>query len=119
MLKFIGNLLWFIFVGFWISILNVLLGLVLCITVIFLPFGIGMVKLASVYVLPFGKKYKRNFKSHFFGNLIYDLLGWINALIFFVLGTIFFVTIIGIPFGKKCYSLALTSFCPYGLDITD
>ncbi len=117
MLKFIGNFLWFILIGLWIALINVFLGLLLCVTVVFLPFGIAMVKLASVYVLPFGVKYKRNFKSRAFSNIIYDIIGWINALIFLILGTVFFVTIIGIPFGKKCYSLSLTSLCPYGLDI--
>ena len=119
MLKFIGNLFWFILIGFWVAIFNVIVGLLLCVTVVFLPFGIAMVKLASVYVMPFGVKYQRNFTSHIYANLIYDLLGWINALLFFILGTVMFISIIGIPFGIKCYSLSLTSLCPYGLDIIE
>lgn len=119
MKKFIGNFLWFLLIGFWTALINVILGLILCVTVVLLPFGIAMVKLSSVFVLPFGVKYQKNFKAHPIANVFYDILGWINALLFFIIGTVMFATIIGIPFGKKCYSLSLIALCPYGLDIID
>lgn len=51
----IGNVLWFILVGLWMAIAHVLTGLLLCITIIGIPLGVGNFKLAAVAVAPLGK----------------------------------------------------------------
>jgi uncharacterized membrane protein YccF (DUF307 family) len=51
----IGNVIWFIFAGLWIAIAHILLGLLLCLTIIGIPLGLGNFKLAVVAIAPLGK----------------------------------------------------------------
>jgi uncharacterized membrane protein YccF (DUF307 family) len=52
----IGNVIWFILVGLWMAIAHVVLGIVLCLTVIGIPLGLGNFKLAAVAIAPLGKE---------------------------------------------------------------
>jgi uncharacterized membrane protein YccF (DUF307 family) len=52
----IGNIIWFIFIGLWMAIAHLLLGLVLCLTIIGIPLGLGNFKLAAVAIAPLGKE---------------------------------------------------------------
>ena len=52
----IGNVLWFLLVGFWMAIAHLLLGLLLCLTVVGIPLGLGNFKLAAVALAPLGKE---------------------------------------------------------------
>lgn len=51
----IGNIIWFIFAGLWLAIGQAIAGVVLCITIIGIPFGIAMFKLARLSINPLGK----------------------------------------------------------------
>ncbi len=53
-MNFIGNLIWLFLGGIIAAILWALTGLVLCITVIGIPFGIQHFKLAQLGLIPFG-----------------------------------------------------------------
>jgi uncharacterized membrane protein YccF (DUF307 family) len=52
----IGNVIWFILVGLWMAIAHLVLGLLLCLTIIGIPLGIGNFKLAAVAIAPLGKE---------------------------------------------------------------
>jgi len=52
----IGNVIWFVLVGLWMAIAHVVAGLLLCLTIIGIPLGIGNLKLAAVAVAPLGKE---------------------------------------------------------------
>ena len=52
----VGNLLWFLLAGVWIAIAHVVLGLVLCLTIVGIPLGLGNFKLAAVAIAPLGKE---------------------------------------------------------------
>lgn len=52
----IGNVLWFLLVGLWMAIAHLILGLVLCLTVVGIPLGLGNFKLAAVAIAPLGKE---------------------------------------------------------------
>ena len=56
----IGNIIWFILAGFWLAIANVVYGILCCITIIGIPFGLQCFKLASASLLPIGKKVVSN-----------------------------------------------------------
>lgn len=55
------NIIWFIFGGLWAWICHVFFGLLLCITIIGIPWGKQHFKLAKLSVAPFGKKIDLNF----------------------------------------------------------
>ena len=49
------------------------------------------------------------------GNLIWFVFtGLVTAILWFVLGLIWCITIIGIPFGRQCFKLAHLSLWPFG-----
>jgi uncharacterized membrane protein YccF (DUF307 family) len=52
----LGNLLWFVFAGWWLALLHVVAGIAYCMTVIGIPFGIALFKLAVVGLFPLGKR---------------------------------------------------------------
>jgi uncharacterized membrane protein YccF (DUF307 family) len=52
----IGNVIWFVVAGVWIAIEHVLVGLLLCVTIIGIPFGIASFKLAGLALFPLGKQ---------------------------------------------------------------
>lgn len=50
------NLLWLIFGGLWACLVHVFFGLLLCITIIGIPFGKQHFKMAGLSLAPFGKE---------------------------------------------------------------
>jgi uncharacterized membrane protein YccF (DUF307 family) len=52
----VGNVLWFILIGLWMALAHVSLGIVLCLTIIGIPLGVGNFKLALVALAPLGKE---------------------------------------------------------------
>lgn len=52
----IGNILWLIFLGWELALGHLIIGLLLCITVVGIPFGLQHFKLAQVALVPFGSK---------------------------------------------------------------
>lgn len=55
-MKTLGNIIWFIFIGLWSAIYFCFVGLILCITIIGIPFGKQCFKLAVLSLIPFGAK---------------------------------------------------------------
>ena len=54
-LGLLGNIVWFIFGGFWLALGHVMSALLCFITIIGIPFGIQHLKLAGVALAPIGK----------------------------------------------------------------
>ncbi len=54
-LSAVGNILWFVLVGWWLALEHLFLGCLLCLTIIGIPLGIGAFKMASAALVPFGK----------------------------------------------------------------
>ena len=54
-LSIIMNILWILLGGIWISLSHLVFGIVLCITIIGIPFGKQHFKLAALALAPFGK----------------------------------------------------------------
>lgn len=54
------NIIWILIGGIWICLSHLFFGLVLCITIIGIPFGLQHFKLAGLALAPFGKDYIPN-----------------------------------------------------------
>ena len=52
----LANLLWFLLAGIWLAVFHVVTGIVQCVTIIGIPFGLAHFKLASVSLAPLGKR---------------------------------------------------------------
>lgn len=52
---------------------------------------------------------------NFLGNLIWLIFGgFLSALGYFVMGFVFCITIIGIPFGIQCFKIGIFTLMPFG-----
>ena len=58
--SFLLNIIWIIFGGLELAISNALIGLLLCITIIGIPFGKQFFKIAKVALTPFGAEIERD-----------------------------------------------------------
>jgi uncharacterized membrane protein YccF (DUF307 family) len=111
--------------GGFVSFLGYLaVGLLLCITLIGIPWGLQAFKLASFVLWPFGRDSREvwpgqsNDVANMLGNIIWLLLGGIGIVItHLILGLVLCVTIIGIPFGIQHFKFARLAFLPFGRTI--
>lgn len=114
----LGNILWFILGGFIVAALYFIFGLLCCITIIGIPFGIQLIKIAGVAVCPFGRDVEIMQDSGCLNvgfNVLWAASGWWQiAVIHLVFAAIFAVTIIGIPFAKAHWRLMKMSLLPFG-----
>jgi uncharacterized membrane protein YccF (DUF307 family) len=55
-LSVIGNILWFVLAGWWLALEHLLVGALLCLTIIGIPLGVGSFKMASAALTPFGRE---------------------------------------------------------------
>jgi uncharacterized membrane protein YccF (DUF307 family) len=55
-LSVVANILWFILVGWWLALEHLIVGILLCVTIIGIPLGVGAFKMAGAALVPFGKE---------------------------------------------------------------
>jgi uncharacterized membrane protein YccF (DUF307 family) len=121
-MNFIGNIIWLVFGGLAAALGYFFGGLLLCLTVIGIPWGLQCFKLAGLVLWPFGKKvvYKNSgvgCLSTLF-NIVWLLSGGLyTACVHLIFGILFTITIIGIPFGRQHFKLLEISMMPFGKDV--
>lgn len=121
-MKFLGNILWLVLGGLVVALVYFLVGLLFCLTVIGIPFGVQLIKLGVYALWPFGHELvygpgQPGCLSTVM-NLLWILLGWWEiALTHLVFGLILCVTIIGIPWGLQHFKMAIGSIFPFGKEI--
>jgi len=122
-LRVIGNVLWFLLAGIWLALGYALAALLLCITIIGIPFGIQGFKLAAFTLWPFGKVVVRSTQGGaleiIFNILWLVLFGWMIFLAHLAAGLVLCITIIGIPFGVQAFKLGALALWPFGRSIVD
>ena len=118
----LGNILWVIFGGLFICLYYALMGILFCITVIGIPFGIQLFKVAGMALWPFGRQVLPKPSDGgcltVIMNIIWICIGgiWI-CLTHLFFGVLLCITIIGIPFGKQHFKMAGLSLTPFGKKI--
>ena len=117
-MKTLGNIFWFLLTGWETALAWFFTGLLWCVTIVGIPFGLQCFKLAQLSLFPFGTQVKSNFGSHPIANVIWLLLfGWELALGYVFLGLFWCVTVVGIPFGLQCFKFAQLSLFPFGAEV--
>ena len=121
-MKLLGNIIWALFGGLFISLYYFVVGLLLCLTVVGIPFGLQLMKMAGFALWPFGHEVQAGPQDSgclsVCMNIIWIILGGIEiALTHLGLGVAFCVTIIGIPFGLQHFKMALLALVPFGKTI--
>jgi uncharacterized membrane protein YccF (DUF307 family) len=122
-MRFLLNLLWAILGGGLITAIEYLLvGLVCCLTIVGIPFGLQCFKLAGLALFPFGKDFTPQGKGavSFLFNLVWLVFAgiWI-FLTHLALAVSLAVTLIGIPFAFQHLKLGMLALAPFGTRIVE
>ncbi|PRW62982.1 YccF domain-containing protein [Actinopolyspora mortivallis] len=117
------NIVWLVLSGLWMAIGYALAGILLCVTIIGIPFGIASFRMANFALWPFGRQLVEEHDAGVFsaiGNVLWVILaGWWLALGHILSGIALCVTIIGIPLGIASFKLVPVSLFPLGKRIVD
>jgi uncharacterized membrane protein YccF (DUF307 family) len=122
-MKFIGNLIWLIMGGLLTAVMYWIAGILMCITIIGIPFGVQLVKIGTLSLWPFGHDLTPIAGSEssclqIVFNVLWIVLGWWEiALTHLTFGLILCCTIVGIPWGIQHFKLAMASIIPFGKEV--
>jgi uncharacterized membrane protein YccF (DUF307 family) len=120
-MRFILNILWLLLSGLWLAIGYFVLGVVLCILIITIPFGIASFRLAAFTLWPFGRTVVPKPSAgagSMIGNVIWFVFaGLWMAIAHLITGILLCLTIIGIPLGLGDFKLIPVAIAPLGKEI--
>lgn len=118
----LGNILWIIFGGVLVALEYFAAGIILCSTIIGIPFGIQMFKLGLMSLVPFGQHAVEQPTGTGCIYSIFNIIwmftgGLVIAFTHLLFGVLLCITIIGIPFGKQHFKLMSLALWPFGKTI--
>ena len=120
-MKTLLNIIWLIFSGFWLFLGYVLAGVICCILIITIPWGIASFRIANYVLWPFGRQVVQKPTAgafSFVGNVIWFIFAglWL-AIGHIVSGVALAITIIGIPLAIANFKLIPVALAPLGKEI--
>ena len=117
------NVIWLVFGGFFLALGYALAGVICCVLIITIPFGLASFRMANYTLWPFGRTTVPRPTAgvlSVIGNVIWFIVaGWWLALGHIISAIAQFVTIIGIPLGIANLKLVPVSLFPLGVRIVD
>lgn len=120
-MKTLLNIIWVIFAGFGLWLGYVLAGIICCVLIVTIPFGIASFRIAGYALWPFGREVVESPRSGVFsliGNVIWVIVaGWWLALGHIVTAIPLAISIIGIPMAWANLKLIPVSLMPLGKQI--
>ena len=120
-MRILGNIIWLIVGGFIIALEYAIASLCLMITIIGIPFGLQTMKLALLALCPFGSKVIDKGSGGCLPvimNVLWIVVGGLCiCLTHLLFGILFYITLIGIPFGNQHFKMAKLALTPFGKDI--
>ena len=119
-MSLLGNLVFFVFGGFLIFIGYVLGGILLCLTIIGIPFGLMCFRLAGSVIAPFGREVRETeppggafiVDHEIFSGSFCRGLSW--RLCILLLAAFFALTIVGFPIAVQHMKLVQVALLPFG-----
>jgi len=130
-MKLLGNIIWILFGGLWLALSWWITAIIMIVFIVTIPWAKAAFELGTFSLMPFGKTVidrseisgKKDIGTGTLGtigNVIWLLLAgiWL-AIANLILGALFSITIIGIPFGIQCFKLAKASLMPIGKQVVD
>jgi uncharacterized membrane protein YccF (DUF307 family) len=119
--QFVLNVIWLVLCGIWMAIAYAVAGVICCILIITIPFGIASFRIANYALWPFGRTAVRKPSAGVgsaIGNVIWIVVaGWWLAIGNIVAGIAMCITIIGIPLGIASFKMVPISLLPLGREI--
>lgn len=123
-MRTLGNILWFLLAGVWLAAGYAVSGLLLCLTIIGIPFAVQAFKLAGFSLWPFGRRVVAGRGSDGIVEVLVNLLwlvlfGWGLFVAHLVAGVLLCLTVIGIPFGVQAFKLSVLALWPFGREVVE
>lgn len=123
LLRLLLNVIWLVFAGFWLAVGYVVAGLICCLLVVTIPFGVASFRIAGYVLWPFGRDMIRKPGAGTGAallNVIWFLVaGWWLALGHLFTAAALAVTIVGAPMAWANLKLIGISLVPFGHEIVD
>ncbi len=118
------NIIWLILGGFIVVIAYLLGGILLCITIIGIPFGIQCFKLAGLALMPFGREVREKEPPSgalaVIMNVIWIILPGLELAVFHLIMALFFaLTIIGLPLAAQHLKMTRLAILPFGFEVRE
>jgi uncharacterized membrane protein YccF (DUF307 family) len=122
-LRLVLNLIWLVLSGFWLFLGYALAGIVMCLLIVTIPFGLQAFKLAGFALWPFGRSVifePGRSGASVVGNVLWVVLaGWWLALLHIGSAIALAVTIIGLPLAWADLKLVPVALLPFGSEVVD
>jgi uncharacterized membrane protein YccF (DUF307 family) len=122
-MRLILNIFWLIFGGLELALAYAIAGVICCILIVTIPFGIASFRIANYSLWPYGRTLVRDADAGVastIGNVIWLIFaGWWLAIGHIILAIAQFVSIIGIPLAFANLKLVPVSLVPLGRRIVD
>ncbi|NKZ00749.1 YccF domain-containing protein [Nocardiopsis alborubida] len=123
LLRFILNVIWIFVAGFWLAVGYVFAGIICCVLIVTIPFGIASFRMARYAIWPFGRDLVRRPGAgggSTFLNVIWVIVaGWWLALGHIATAIGLAVTIIGIPMAWASLKMIPVALAPFGNEIVE
>jgi uncharacterized membrane protein YccF (DUF307 family) len=121
LLRVVLNLIWLVFGGIWLALAYVLAGILCCVLIVTIPWGIASFRIASYVLWPFGRTVVSKPSAgvgSLLGNIIWILVAGIWLVIAHIVTAIAqALTIIGIPLAIANLKVIPITLMPLGKDI--
>jgi uncharacterized membrane protein YccF (DUF307 family) len=122
-MRAILNIIWLVFGGFWLAIGYVAAGILACIFIITIPFGIASFRMAGYALWPFGRAVIAK-PGAGLGSALGNVIWFIVAGVWLAIGHVTTalaqaVTIVGIPLAIANLKMIPVTCFPFGKDIVD
>ncbi len=116
------NIIWLILGGFIVALAYLLGGIMLCLTIIGIPFGIACFKLAGLALAPFGREIREKEPPGgaiaVIMNVIWILLPGLELATFhLVLALLLAITIVGLPLAAQHLKMTRLALLPFGFEV--
>ena len=123
-MNLLGNIIWLVFGGFITGMGYILGGLLVCLTIVGIPFGVQAIKLGIASMVPFGKEIVMREDADGLFYVVFNLiwavvLGWEIAVAHLGSAILLGITIVGIPFAKQHIKLIPLALFPFGRELVD
>jgi uncharacterized membrane protein YccF (DUF307 family) len=115
------NIIWLVLCGFWMAFGYAVAGVICCVLIVTIPFGLAAFRIANFALWPFGRTLvdrRTAGTASLIGNVIWLIFaGWWLAVAHVVPAACLAITIIGIPLAWANLKLIPVSLLPLGKEI--
>ncbi|MCY9784431.1 YccF domain-containing protein [Nocardiopsis sp. EMB25] len=121
LLRLILNIIWLFVAGFWLAVGYVIAGVICCVLIVTIPFGVASFRMASYALWPFGRDLVRKPGSGG-GSTVLNIIwlivaGWWLTIGHVVTAVGLAVTIIGLPMAWASLKMIPVALAPFGNEI--